>query len=183
MQSISTNDSNSHVNIIVQLLENDASLSHYPLPVKNTQPQHQIRHPYVNYIIIFIAFIYSLFILYSFIILFTNHSFNNNIYYIPLYILFIISQNLIAIILLFIYICIPNIYIRYCIDIVFCFGIFILIWGLYIFFNIYSNNKQIYSIISLFYILVLTNISIHSAYITYIIISHIFTLQNKMYIF
>lgn len=168
MESVSDAESNQHVNIIIQLLEEDNTLSNVIIPLQNKPTKNYCYHCHLNFKkCLFALFIvgYVIFLYYTFQILFLkNTPFKHNIWFCS----FIITcTNIISIIVLLFHYYNTWKSIKYYIELSCILGIILIGWGLYEFFHV--KIFMFTPLFTIFCIILLTNISYYSSLITWLI--------------
>jgi hypothetical protein len=167
MESINTNDSNQHIDIIVQLLEEDNTLSNIIIPSQNKKTNswwnHSLKINFKKIIFILSIIGYAVFLYYSFQILFFKKIYlKKNIWFFSI---IITCNDLFAILVLILYAYKKCLYINYFIGLSSIFGSIIIGWGIDEFFRMKTVVSS--PLFTLFCILLLTNISFYSSFITW----------------
>jgi hypothetical protein len=172
MESINTDDSNQHVNIIIRLLEEDNTLSNIIIPLQNKNLTTnwvccKIKLKFNLKKCLFSLFLigYIAFLYYSLQILFFKKiHFKNNIWFVSL---IMTCNDLISILIILFHSYKKWRHIYYITSLSIGIGIILIGCGLYEFFHVTSFVLS--PLFTLFCILLLTNISFYSSFITWII--------------
>jgi hypothetical protein len=168
MESVSDTESNQHVNIIIRLLEEDNTLSNVIIPLQNKPTKNYCYHCHLNfkkYLLALFIVGYVIFLCYTFHILFLkNTPFKHNVWFCSF---IITSNNIISFIILLFYYYKPWKNIKYYLGLSCSFGIILIGWGLYELFRV--KIFILTPLFTLFCILLLTNISLYSSLITWLI--------------